>query len=85
MWNASKEGNLLGRRKPPYRRLRHEGGVAVQLILEKANIDEYLKATDIIDYNDDQIMKVAIFVSQGANNEIELVHRLYEFVRDKIR
>jgi len=54
------------------------------LKLESQNIKEYLKSSDVIDYNSLNIISLAKSLSEGIENEIEMVKKVYEYVRDKI-
>ena len=56
----------------------------MNLVLQTTIIEDYLKATDIIDYNESLIKSVVTEISRGVDTEIDLVQRVYEFVRDKI-
>lgn len=47
-----------------------------------SSLDAYLKASEYIDYYDDQIQ--ALIRSFDQNNEIEKIIAVFEFVRDKI-
>lgn len=56
----------------------------VNMILEKDDINEYLKKSSIIDYDNENIIKIAKKLQIGNNNEIELAKKCYEYVRDNI-
>ena len=56
----------------------------MNIIPSSDNIEEYLKADDVIDYNNDIIMWLADQLSQRADSEIDYIRAAYEFVRDKI-
>lgn len=47
-------------------------------------IDEYLKADDVIDYENEGITQLADTLFKKANNEIEYIKMVYEYVRDLI-
>lgn len=47
-------------------------------------IDEYLKADDVIDYENKSITQLADTLFQNANNEMEYIKIVYEYVRDQI-
>lgn len=51
---------------------------------ETDDLDAYLISTDIIDYENSSIKKVADGLAKDTKNEIELVRKVYEFVRDDI-
>lgn len=54
------------------------------LLLEKDDLKEYLKPTEIIDFGTQEIVDCANFLAQGLNGEILIAKRVYEFVRDEI-
>lgn len=56
----------------------------MQLILESTDIKEYLKDSNIIDYENESIREIAHNLSEAAENEVELARRVYEHVRDDI-
>jgi transglutaminase-like putative cysteine protease len=56
----------------------------VALIQEHNDIAEYLKASNIIDYYDNTIIRVAQALARNEQDEIKIVHKTYNFVRDKI-
>lgn len=61
------------------------GGLTrMELIQEIQDNAEYLKSSDIIDYENEEIKKMAINLAKGIDNEIELAKRVYEYVRDNI-
>ena len=47
-------------------------------------MEEYLKATDIVNYNDETIRKIAEELFGKAGNEVEYIKSAYEYVRDQI-
>lgn len=47
-------------------------------------IDEYLKEDEVIDYKNEFIVEQANTLFEKANNELEYIKIVYEFVRDKI-
>lgn len=48
-------------------------------------VENYLKASNYIDFHDPAISKQAELLSRGAKDEDEVVKRCFEFVRDKIK
>jgi len=44
----------------------------------------YLKATDIIDYKNDEIEKLAILLASDCNSDEEIAKACFEYVRDEI-
>lgn len=56
----------------------------MNLVLEKENLNEYLKSTEIIDFETKDIIYSANYLIQGLNDEVSIVKRIYEFVRDQI-
>ncbi|MCC5465397.1 transglutaminase-like domain-containing protein [Pelosinus baikalensis] len=56
----------------------------IELILEMDNISEYLKNSDILDYENEFIMHIGDSLSAGILDEVEIVKRVYEYVRDEI-
>lgn len=48
------------------------------------NIEEYLKASKIIDFNDTEISKLANELKSNAESEVDLIRLSFEYVRDKI-
>lgn len=47
-------------------------------------MDEYLKADDVIDYENEVITQLADTLCKKANNEMEYIKMAYEYVRDQI-
>lgn len=56
----------------------------MKLELETNNINEYLAASDVIDYDNKNIQAVAEKLSETTNNKIDLSKTIYEYVRDNI-
>lgn len=56
----------------------------VDLILEKDDINEYLKKSSIIDYDNENIIELAERLKAGTNSEVELAKKCFEYVRDNI-
>lgn len=48
------------------------------------NLEAYLKEDEVIDFGNEDIVKLADLLSQNTNSEIEYIKVAYEFVRDKI-
>lgn len=51
---------------------------------EKKSRKEYLKSSDIIDFENPEIKEKAGFFAQKAKSELELIQITYEWVRDEI-
>ncbi len=47
-------------------------------------LNAYLKADDVIDYENEVIARLANTLSQKATNELDYINLAYEFVRDRI-
>jgi transglutaminase-like putative cysteine protease len=47
-------------------------------------MEEYLQETDIIDYSNDSIQRLAIQLSKSCNTDIEIAKKCFEYVRDNI-
>jgi transglutaminase-like putative cysteine protease len=56
----------------------------MQLILESSVPVEYLQCTDVIDFNSPHVVRLAEELYNGDRNEIALVKRVYEYVRDQV-
>ena len=56
----------------------------MSLILFTDNIDEYLKKDDVINYGNENIMKLADVLYRETNDEVEYIKKAYEYVRDNI-
>ncbi len=52
--------------------------------MQMNDIKEYLKSSDIVDYDDPQIIRLARDLSKGIEDEIQLAKAAYEYVRDDI-
>lgn len=48
------------------------------------NLFAYLKEDDVIDFGNEDIVKLVDLLSQSTNSEIEYIKAVYEFVRDRI-
>lgn len=48
------------------------------------NIEEYLKITDVIDFHNIAIRQLADSLYENAENEIDYIKSVYEYVRDQI-
>lgn len=57
----------------------------MEFITQSNNLNDYLECSEVIGCNNLEIQGIARNLSQGAENEIELVKTTYEFVRDEIR
>jgi len=56
----------------------------MELMIQKNNVDEYLAVSEIIDYDSETIQKIATSLSDNLNSDVQLVKRVYEYVRDHI-
>jgi len=56
----------------------------MQLIQETSDMNGYLDSSEIIDFEDLDIQKIAMMLSKGTNDEMRLIKTVYEFVRDDI-
>lgn len=54
------------------------------MIMTSSKIDSYLKATDIIDYENEIIQKLADRLFSKAENKTDYIRVAFEFVRDNI-
>jgi len=53
-------------------------------LLVKAPIADFLQSSDIIDFESDNIRELAAILEKDTYTDIELVEKVYYFVRDKI-
>ncbi|WP_321420654.1 transglutaminase-like domain-containing protein [uncultured Methanomethylovorans sp.] len=51
---------------------------------ESTNIQDYIKRTDVIDYDNELILSKCHELENGTIDEIDLIKKIYEFVRDEI-
>lgn len=56
----------------------------MNLELETHDFHQYLAASEIIDYDDQNVQALAENLSKTTNNKIELAKTVYEYVRDNI-
>ena len=56
----------------------------MELLLETQDIKEYLRLTEIIDFNNINIVGIALYLSDECDSEIEMTKRVFEYVRDEI-
>lgn len=56
----------------------------MQLIPESDNLSDYLNSSNIVDFDNEEIGKVAQQLRQSSNDEIELAKNIYEYVRDTV-
>ena len=54
------------------------------MIFQSANIDDYLKVTPVIDWNNSGIQQRTSEITQGLSTDIDKAKRLFEWVRDCI-
>ncbi|MCZ3365981.1 MULTISPECIES: hypothetical protein [Methanobacterium] len=48
------------------------------------DITDYLKDSEIMDYNSSMIQEKALKLSLDSKNQLETIKNIYEFVRDEI-
>jgi transglutaminase-like putative cysteine protease len=60
-------------------------GDFMELITQSDNLNDYLTCSEVIDYDNVEIQKIANDLVYGMDNEIEMIKTVYEFVRDEIR
>lgn len=51
---------------------------------ESDNLQDYLKKSEVIDYDHKLIVDKCLELKEGTNDEIGLIKKVYEFVRDEI-
>lgn len=51
---------------------------------ESVNIQDYIKRTEVIDYDNELIIPKCRELENGTTDEIDLIKTIYEFVRDEI-
>lgn len=56
----------------------------MKLSLFTDNIDEYLKRDNIVDYANENIIRLADSLWSNADSDVDYIKRAYEFVRDNI-
>ena len=56
----------------------------MELFPETQDIKEYLQFTEIIDFNNINIIRQALYLSSACEDEIEITKSVYEYVRDEI-
>ena len=56
----------------------------MQLTPETSDMARYLASSEIIDFENLDIQKTAVYLSKGIEDEIQLIKTVYEFVRDYI-
>lgn len=56
----------------------------MELFSETQDIKEYLRFTEIIDFNSSNIIDLALYLSSACKDEIEITKGVYEYVRDEI-
>ncbi len=56
----------------------------MRLSLFTDNIDEYLKKDEVINYQNEDITRLADLLSSNADSDVEYIEKAYEFVRDNI-
>ena len=53
--------------------------------LQSNNLEDYLKCTDIIDFSNPEISCIASEMKEKSYTNVELIVRIFEFVRDEIK
>ena len=56
----------------------------MQLTSETSDMNRYLASSEIIDFENLDIQKTAMYLSKDVEDEIQLIKTVYEFVRDDI-
>ncbi|MBC9786185.1 transglutaminase domain-containing protein [Heliobacterium chlorum] len=56
----------------------------MNLILETDDLDAYRKSSDIIDYQVAAIRERAVRITEGIQDDLEIIRTVYHFVRDEI-
>jgi len=56
----------------------------LDLILETNNLEDYLKSSEIIDYDNETIKEIARQLSEEIEDEVETIRTAYNFVRDNV-
>lgn len=56
----------------------------MNIIQHSNKIEEYLKEDEVIDYKNEALVELADTLFEKANNELEYIKIVYEFVRDNI-
>mgnify|MGYP000483556472 CR=1 FL=1 len=56
----------------------------MKLTLEQSDMKYYLESSDIINFEDNNIQKIATELVSGLKDEISIINKVYKFVRDKI-
>ena len=56
----------------------------MQLNPETSNMARYLASSEIIDFENLDIQKTAVYLSKDIEDEIQVIKTVYEFVRDDI-
>lgn len=56
----------------------------MQFIPESSNLSDYLTSSDIVDFSDKEISKVARQLQHNSGDEIELAKNIFEYVRDTV-
>lgn len=56
----------------------------MEITLYSNDIDEYLKADSVIDYDNESVRELADKLFQKTDDEIDFIKQAYEFVRDHI-
>ncbi|HEY3360524.1 MAG TPA: hypothetical protein VGK06_01505 [Methanosarcina sp.] len=51
---------------------------------ESNNLQDYLKKSEVIDYDNKLIVEKCLVLKKGTDGEISLIKKIYEFVRDEI-
>ncbi len=51
---------------------------------ESNNLEDYLKKSEVIDYDNKLIVEKCIELQKCTDDEISLIKKIYEFVRDEI-
>ena len=52
---------------------------------QSSNVNEYIKYTDVIDYNDADVAALSEMIRRSSSSELEFIKAVYAYARDAIR
>ena len=56
----------------------------MEILAYSNNIEEYLEVTNVVNYNDEAIQRLAEKLFQMSGDELGFIKAVYEYVRDQI-
>jgi len=56
----------------------------MEYIFESNNVNDYLERTDVIDFDNSNIVELYNSLNEGSISKLDYIKKAYEFVRDKI-